>query len=166
MEEKKLAEPVSKEPPVTAPPANNMDEKAEEKAIKLFTTAAETETATGEPSVSETPQMTNEEEYLKEVTKTVEEFEEFESLIHNGSPWDEDGRKLSKKEQIQRENRFVLLESLLFGPDDDYCAPGVVEKELEELRSQVMELEVMELGDEAKALLRRIDELAEKMSDE
>ena len=51
----------------------------------------------------------------------------------------------------------------LFG-SDDYCEPGVVEKELEELRSSVMELGV-DCG-EVKELLRRIDAVAENMRDE
>jgi hypothetical protein len=171
----KKAEPVTKEQPVTAPPANSKDEKAEERAIKLFTTtAADTETATVEPSVSETPpQTTNQEDQigegvydyfqmdLKELTKMVEEFEEFDWLIMD-PPYDRDGGTLTKKEQIQQRERFHLLESKLFD-GDDWGVPGYFEPEFVQLRTRVMELGD---SDEVKELLRRIDELAESLGDE
>jgi len=50
----------------------------------------------------------------------------------------------------------------MFG-SDDYCAPGVVEEHLEDVRSSVIELGVC---DEVKELLRRLDAVAEEMGDE
>jgi hypothetical protein len=118
------------------------------------------------PLLCETPQ-TNQEERLKGLakwearleilTEMVEEFEEFDELVNlrifGGG---------NKKVRNERESRYLLLEYQLFG--GDWCAPGIVDKELEDVRSSVMELGVD--CDEVKELLRRIDAVAENMSDE
>lgn len=107
---------------------------------------------------------------LRAMVKEFEEFDELVSLRMFGHWIDRDGRTLNKKERIQREHRYRLLEYQLFG-SDDWCAPGVVDRELDDLRDDVNKLgdEAKELGldcDEVKELLRRIDAVAENMSDE
>jgi hypothetical protein len=88
----------------------------------------------------------------------VESFEEFDELITRRIFFDG-----TKKARLELEHRYLLMQYQLFG-SDDYCEPGVVDKKLEELRSSVMELGV-DCG-EVKELLRRIDAVAENMSDE
>jgi hypothetical protein len=124
------------------------------------------------PILCETPQTTNQEERLKKLAKwearlksctnTVEQLEELREVIMDRIFFEG-----TKKERLKLEHRYELLQYLLFG-SDDYCVPGTVEKQLEELRSDVMELgaDDHELSDEVKELLRRIDVVAEEFSDE
>ena len=95
---------------------------------------------------------------LESLTERVEEFEEFAELIERRIFFEG-----SKKDRLELEHRYLLMQYLLFG-SDDYCEPGVFDKELEDVRSDVMELGVD--CDEVKELLRRIDAVAENMSDE